>query len=150
MPLHCPKTPESESSPLSPRLAPLRLCALALVLSTFSALATDFPLSTAGNTYGTTLLSLTTSNKTGTAIYVEGFSQHTIQIRTHCTNAVSNIISGSLDNTNWVNLATNSVSSSLTNAVLLSNQRWSYLRATFGQQTAAGSTNSILYLGSRP
>lgn len=111
--------------------------------------ATEFPVATANDTITLALLGPTTSNKTGTAYFVEAASLHTFQIITYCTNAVSNVISGSLDSTNWVPLATNSASSSSTNGITLSNQRWSYLRAVFTLTTANGSTNTVTYLGSR-
>lgn len=111
--------------------------------------ASSFPQAQAANTYGATLLSVTTSNKTGSSFNVESFSSHTFQIVTYCTNACSNVISGSLDGTSWFTLATNSVSDSSTNGIIMIGYRVSWLRCAFGQTTANGSTNTVLYLGSR-
>ncbi len=112
--------------------------------------ATPFPTGQANDTVNLTLISATTSNKTGTAYFVEGVSLHTFQIVTLCTNAVSNVFQGSLDGSNWVPLSTNAVSASATNGTTLSAQRWSYIRALFTQTTASGSTNTVTYLGGRP
>jgi hypothetical protein len=112
--------------------------------------ATNFPPGNAANTIGPmTFLSTTTSNKTSASWPLESASTHTFQIVTICTNACSNIISASLDGLSWIPLATNSVSASATNGIVMIGYRFSYLRATFGQTTAGGSTNTILYLGSR-
>lgn len=110
--------------------------------------ATNFPLAKSGDTYSTTLIGPTTSNKTSATVFIEGFSMHTFQVVTVCTNAVSNIFYVSLNGTNWIPFATNSVSATATNGITLS-QRWSYLQATFTQTTANGSTNTVLYLGGR-
>lgn len=120
-----------------------------VVLMVLHGRATDFPTATAVNTLNYTLLGPTTSNKTGTAQYIEAASQHTIQVVTLCTNAVSNVISASLDNTNFFTIATNSVSASSTNGISLIGYRFAYIKANFTQTTANGSTNTVLYLGGR-
>jgi len=111
--------------------------------------ATGFPSAQDANTINLTLLSATTSNKTGTAYFVESATTHNLQIVTYCTNAVSNVISASLDGTSWSRIATNSASASSTNMIVFIGYRFSYLRADFTQTTANGSTNSIIYLGGR-
>lgn len=111
--------------------------------------ARSFPTAQSADTLNITLLSTTTSNVTGSAYFVESASVHTFQIVTLCTNACSNIISGSLDGTSWFMIATNSQSASATNGIVFIGYRLGYLRATFGQTTASGSTNTILYLGGR-
>jgi len=110
--------------------------------------ATSFPPGQANNTINLTLLSTTTSNKTGSAFFVESVSLHTLQLTTFAgTNVCSNIISASLDGVGWVNIATQSYgTNSLTNFLTFSG-RYSYIRASFG--TTTNTTNTILYLGGR-
>ncbi len=126
----------------------LALAALLALLLWTDSHATPFPTGQANDTINLTLLGPTTSNKTGTAYFVEGVSLHTFQIVTLCTNAVSNVISGSLDASNWVPLSTNAVSASATNGITLSG-RYSYIQATFAAITNGAATNTIIYLGAR-
>jgi len=108
--------------------------------------ATDFTIAQRGSTINQVLLGPTTSNKTGTATFVESVLSHTFQIVTLCTNASSNVISASLNSTNWTPVLTNYCTASATNLLSLSG-KWSYFQAAYSVTTASGSTNTVLYLG---
>ena len=111
--------------------------------------ATLFQPGDAHNTINLNLVSVTTSNKTGTAQFLESVSIHSIQCISICTNAVSNVISASLDGVSWSTILTNSASASSTNLYTFIGYRFGYLKSDFTQKTANGSTNFVVYLGGR-
>lgn len=111
--------------------------------------ATDFPTGTANNTDNIVLLGPTVTNFTGSAYFIEGNTTHTLQFVTLCTNAVSNVVSASLNGSNFFTIATNLATTSGTNAISFIGYRFSYIKATAALTTANGSTNTVTYLGGR-
>jgi len=128
-------------------LAVLAIGALLLFSLVPLAPAKNFPPATAYDTINLVPFLPTTTSNSSTSYYVESAHYHTFQIITYCTNAVSNIISGSLDSVAWTPLATNAVSSSSTNAVVLT-QHWARLQVQYFTASGA-STNTVNYLGAR-
>jgi hypothetical protein len=126
----------------------------AIALSWVSvATATDIPAGVINNTLSSNLVTCVhataVTNPTSTAFWVELANYHTI-VSTVATNGLTNavvvVVSGSLDNTNWVTLGTNSIAATGGTAYAGLTGKFKYIKAAV---TSQKGTVSVDYLGGK-
>lgn len=121
---------------------------LALVAAVvFVVMASDFPPSTANNTQNATLLSATT-NQTGSALYVEAQTQHTVQIVNTTIRTNTCYLDRSLDGSNWVPCYTNVFTTTGTVDTAISG-KYAYLRGRLDTLTGTNCAVTFIYLGGK-
>jgi hypothetical protein len=93
-----------------------------------------------------TLLSAVTTIGASSAINTQNYNKHTIQLTgTSVTGAVTTVVQGSLDNTNWFDITNYTLTTSITNGINLVNVKYKYLRANITTiSTTATMTISLL------